>query len=87
MLLQCMMLQENKSFVKRKIVYPVKKLMPLMKESWKMSWPIIVMMVFEFIMSMTDIYIAGRFGKDVKAATGLASQVYSFFIKIGRAHV
>lgn len=85
MLLQCMMLQENKSFVKRKIVYPVKKLMPLMKESWKMSWPIIVMMVFEFIMSMTDIYIAGRFGKDVKAATGLASQVYSFFIMTGHA--
>ena len=64
---------------------PVKKLMPLMKESWKMSWPIIVMMVFEFIMSMTDIYIAGRFGKDVKAATGLASQVYSFFIMTGHA--
>lgn len=80
-----MMLQENQSFVKRKIIYPVKNLMPLMKDSWKMSWPIMVMMVFEFIMSMTDIYIAGRFGEAVKAATGLASQVYSFFIMTGHA--
>ncbi len=80
-----MMLQENKSFVKRKIIYPVKSLLPLMKESWKMSWPIMVMMVFEFCMSMTDIYIAGRFGEVVKAATGLASQVYSFFIMTGHA--
>lgn len=80
-----MMLQENNSFVKKKIIEPVKNLLPLMKTSWKMSWPIMVMMVFEFFMSMTDIYIAGRFGEAVKAATGLASQVYSFFIMTGHA--
>ena len=79
------MLQENNSFVKKKIIEPVKNLLPLMKTSWKMSWPIMVMMVFEFFMSMTDIYIAGRFGEAVKAATGLASQVYSFFIMTGHA--
>lgn len=80
-----MMLLENNSFVKKKIIEPVKNLLPLMKTSWKMSWPIMVMMVFEFFMSMTDIYIAGRFGEAVKAATGLASQVYSFFIMTGHA--
>ena len=80
-----MMLLENNSFVKKKIIEPVKNLLPLMKTSWKMSWPIMVMMVFEFFISMTDIYIAGRFGEAVKAATGLASQVYSFFIMTGHA--
>ena len=80
-----MMLQENTSFVKQKIIKPVKNVMPLIKSSWKMSWPMMVMMVFEFFMSMTDIYIAGLYGTEVKAATGLASQVYSLFIMTGHA--
>ena len=80
-----MMLQENTSFVKQKIIKPVKNVMPLIKSSWKMSWPIMVMMVFEFLISMTDIYIAGLYGKEVKAATGLASQVYALFIMTGHA--
>ncbi len=80
-----MMLQENESFVKRKIIKPVKSSIPLIHSSWKTSWPIIVMMIFEFAMSMTDIYIAGLYGTEVKAATGLASQVYSLFIMTGHA--
>ena len=80
-----MMLQENTSFVKQKIIKPVKNVMPLIKSSWKMSWPMMVMMVFEFLISMTDIYIAGLYGKEVKAATGLASQVYALFIMTGHA--
>ena len=80
-----MMLQENTSFVKQKIIKPVKNVMPLIKSSWKMSWPMMVMMVFEFFMTMTDIYIAGLYGTEVKAATGLASQVYALFIMTGHA--
>lgn len=80
-----MTLQEKNSFVKRKIINTVKNIFPLIKSSWKLSWPIILMMFFEFFMSMTDIYIAGLYGKEVKAATGLASQVYSFFIMTGHA--
>ena len=80
-----MMLQENTSFVKQKIIKPVKNVMPLIKSSWKMSWPMMVMMIFEFLISMTDIYIAGLYGKEVKAATGLASQVYALFIMTGHA--
>ena len=79
------MLQENTSFVKQKIIKPVKNVMPLIKSSWKISWPMMVMMVFEFLISMTDIYIAGLYGKEVKAATGLASQVYALFIMTGHA--
>lgn len=80
-----MTLQEKNSFVKRKIINNVKNIFPLIKSSWKLSWPIMLMMFFEFFMSMTDIYIAGLYGKEVKAATGLASQVYSFFIMTGHA--
>ena len=80
-----MTLQENKSFVKKKIIDPLKESLPLIKSSWKTSWPIIIMMSFEFLMSMTDIYVAGKFGQEVKAATGLASQVYSLFIMLGHA--
>lgn len=75
----------NNLSMKNQIFYNIKTIIPLMKTSWKMSWPIILMMVFEFFMSLTDIYIAGLFGKDVKAATGLANQVYSFFIMSGHA--
>ncbi len=70
-------------FINKKIIAPVKSISPFLKTSWKMSWPIMVMMVFEFIMSMTDIYIAGQFGEKVKAATGLSTQVYNFFIMTG----
>lgn len=79
------MLQENNSFVKTKIIKPVQNVLPLMKSSWKMSWPIMIMMVFEFCMGMTDIYIAGLYGTEVKAATGIATQVYSLFIMTGHA--
>ena len=78
-----MMLQENTSFVKQKFIKPVKNMIPLMKSSWHASWPIIVMMIFEFIMSMTDIYIAGLYSTEVKAATGIATQVYALFIMTG----
>ena len=45
----------------------------------------IMIMFFEFFMNLTDVYIAGLLGKEVKAATGLSSQVYSFFIMAGHA--
>lgn len=80
-----MTLQENKSFVKRKIFNSFKESVPLIKSSWKTSWPILVMMLFEFIMSMVDIYVAGKFGQEVKAATGLSSQVYNLLIMLGHA--
>lgn len=85
MILQNMTIHENSAIVKRKFLKPIINLSPFMKSSWKMSWPIILMMFFEFFMNMTDVYIAGRYGKEIKSATGLASQVYMLFIMTGHA--
>ena len=55
----------------------------LVSESWAVSWPMVLIMLFEFLIGITDIYIAGRFGKEVQAAYGIAFQLYFVFIIIG----
>ncbi|MBQ3033911.1 MAG: MATE family efflux transporter [Deferribacterales bacterium] len=82
-----MTLHEKIYIVKQKFKNELKSLeLPkLLKQSWSMSWPMIIIMFFEFIMNLTDVYIAGLMGKEVKAAVGLSTQVYSFFIMAGHA--
>ncbi len=53
--------------------------------SWSVSWPMILIMVFEFLMGLTDVYIAGRLGKEYQAAVGVATQMYFVFIVIANA--
>ena len=55
----------------------------LIRESWAVSWPMTLIMFFEFLIGITDIYIAGKFGKEVQAAYGIAFQLYFVFIIIG----
>jgi len=57
----------------------------LMNESWNLSWPMTLIMFYEFMIGMTDVYVAGRFGRDVQAGYGLAFQLYFIFIIIGIA--
>ena len=57
----------------------------LIAESWAVSWPMTLIMFFEFLIGITDIYIAGKFGKEVQAAYGIAFQLYFVFIIIGIA--
>lgn len=57
----------------------------MVKESWAVSWPMTLIMLFEFFIGITDVYVAGKFGKDVQAAYGLAFQMYFIFIIIGLA--
>ncbi len=57
----------------------------LIKKSWSTSWPIVLIMFFEFIINLTDVYVAGRLGKEYQAAVGLVSQFYFIFIVIGNA--
>ena len=54
-------------------------------ESWSNSWPMTVIMFFEFLIGLTDIYIAGRIGKDVQAAYGFVIQMYFVFVIIANA--
>ncbi len=57
------------------------------RESWAVSWPMILIMFFEFLINLTDVYIAGRLGKEYQAAVGFVSQIYFVFIVIANALV
>lgn len=56
--------------------------MPLFAQSWSISWPMILIMIFMFFISLTDVFIAGRISKDVQASVGLVSQVYFIFVVV-----
>ncbi len=56
-----------------------------LSRSWSLSWPMVVIMFFEFLIGLTDIYIAGRIGKEVQAAYGFAVQLYFIFIILANA--
>jgi len=54
-------------------------------ESWSVSWPMILIMFFEFLVSLVDIFIAGRVGKEIQATYGFVIQIYFVFIIMGSA--
>lgn len=54
-------------------------------KSWSVSWPMILIMGLEFLISLTDVYIAGRIGKEVQATVGLVYQLYFIFIVIANS--
>ena len=56
-----------------------------LSRSWSVSWPMSLIMFFEFLIGLTDIYIAGRIGKEVQAAYGFAIQLYFIFIILANA--
>ena len=53
--------------------------------SWSASWPMTLIMFFEFIIGLTDVYIAGRVSKEVQATYGFVIQLYFIFIVIANA--
>jgi putative MATE family efflux protein len=53
--------------------------------SWSISWPITVMMFFEFLIGLTDVYVAGRISKEIQASYGFVVQVYFVLIVIANA--
>jgi len=67
------------SFLKRK------DLQFYLSRSWSVSWPMSLIMFFEFLIGLTDIYIAGRIGKEVQAAYGFVIQLYFVFIILANA--
>ncbi len=82
-----MTLHEILKLVKQKVYkkYKNNDISKLLVESWALSWPMIMILFFEFFMSITDVWVAGQYSKEVKAATGLANQIYFFFIIAGQA--
>jgi len=56
-----------------------------LSRSWSVSWPMTLIMFFEFLIGLTDVYIAGKVGKEVQAAYGFVIQIYFIFIVIANA--
>src|SRR4030043_1299201 len=56
-----------------------------LSRSWSISRPLAFIMFFEFVIGLTDVYIAGKVGKEVQAAYGFVIQLYFIFIVIGNA--
>ena len=50
-----------------------------------MSWPMTLIMFFEFMTGLVDVYIAGKIGKEIQAAYGFIIQLYFVFIIVGNA--
>ena len=53
--------------------------------SWSVSWPLTLIMVFEFLIGLTDVYIAGRVSEEIQAAYGFVIQLYFVLIVIANA--
>jgi len=62
-----------------------KKLFPLLKSSWSVSWPMTVIMFFVFLIGLTDVYVAGRISKETQVAYSISLQIYFIFTIIAAA--
>lgn len=54
----------------------LKDVRPFIRESWAMSWPMILIMFFHFSIGITDVFVAGYLGPGVIAAVGYVGQLY-----------
>jgi MATE family multidrug resistance protein len=52
---------------------------------WRMSWPMLLVMVFNFLVGLTDIYVAGFLGPEIQAVVGYVGQLYFFIIIVANA--
>ena len=52
---------------------------------WQISWPMFLIMLFNFFVGFADVYVAGFISPEVQAAVGFISQLYFFIIIIANA--
>jgi putative MATE family efflux protein len=52
---------------------------------WQLSWPMFLIMIFNFCVGLTDVYVAGFISPEVQAAVGFVSQLYFLIIIIANA--
>lgn len=52
---------------------------------WRMSWPMLFVMFFNFLVGITDIYVAGFLGPEIQAIVGFVSELYFFVIIVANA--
>ncbi|MCU0645492.1 MAG: MATE family efflux transporter [bacterium] len=72
-------LKQTQAFFKREDIRS------FISRSWAISWPMTLIMFFEFLISLADVYIAGKISKEVQAAYGFVAQIYFIFTVIGNA--
>jgi len=52
---------------------------------WQLSWPMLLIMLFNFMVGFTDIYVAGLINPQVQAAIGFINQLYFLLIIVANA--
>lgn len=57
----------------------------LWENIWQLSWPMLIIMVLNFIVGFTDIYVAGLINPQVQAAVGFISQLYFLVVIVANA--
>jgi multidrug resistance protein, MATE family len=50
--------------------------------SWRIAWPMTLIMLFEFVIRLTDVIVAGRLGKNVQAAYGPVVTIYFIIVVV-----
>lgn len=65
--------------------YPALTSGNLWRNIWNISWPIFLIMVFNFLVGFADVYVAGLISPDVQAAVGFISQMYFLIIILANA--
>ena len=55
------------------------------ERSWRVAWPMTLIMFFDFLIGLTDVFVAGRIGKDIQAAYGFVIQMYMVSIIVANA--
>lgn len=58
---------------------------PLWGHIWQISWPMLLIMMFTFMVGFADIYVAGLINPAVQAAVGFISQLYFLLIILANA--
>ncbi len=57
----------------------------LWKNIWQMSWPMVLIMLFNFAVIFVDVYVAGLISPAVQASVGFVSQIYFLVIILANA--
>ncbi len=66
-------------------LFKSEKIGSYLSRSWSVSWPLTLIMVFEFLIGLTDVYIAGKVSKEIQATYGFVIQFYFILIVIANA--
>jgi len=56
-----------------------------LKEIWTITWPQILTMFFHFLIGFTDVFVAGRLGKNVQDCMRVISEAMFFFLVVAMA--